>query len=378
MDIDLELLQPTAPLAPPFLPPATKSGRVRQFLSRYQDFLPSSRSQVPHLPVFPEPPAEVAPLPYISPTTSPEPEEPELRQLQTELDDFGLYWIYPIRPTLIPDANPNLEDVCDAPGLETFETPSPRRWWARFGSTVMTTAKKLNNIFAPFENSTIFRLINWYHSGSGEMSVSRLNSLVKDVINPSDFQKEHLENFSAKRELERLDDEEDTSYPFSNENVWKVSTVTIPLPAEGVKHVSENNAPVLEVPGVHHRKLVEAITTAFQDETAKKYHFAPHHLYWKPTPESEPERVITELFNSDAFIGEYKELLKLPPPSSGPDIETAIAAMMLWSDSTHLAEFGTASLWPIYLFFGNQSKYSRARPSDFAAHHVAYIPSVCI
>jgi hypothetical protein len=175
-----------------------------------------------------------------------------------------------------------------------------------------------------------------------------------------------------------LDDEEDTLYPFSNENVWKVSTVSISLPAEGVKHASENDAPVLEVPGVHHRNLVEAITTAFQDETAKKFHYTPYHLYWKPTPESEPECVITELFNSDAFIGEYEELIKHPPPSSGPHIETSIAAMMVWSDSTHLAEFGTASLWPIYLFFGNQSKYSRARPSDFAAHHVAYIPSVCI
>ena len=376
MDIDPEPPQPTAPAVPPFLPPATKSGRVRQFPSRYQDFLPSSRSQVPHLPVVPKPPTEVTPLPSMSPTTSPEPEEPELQQIKTEPDDFGLYRIYPIRPTLIPDADPILEDVCDAPGLETFETPSPGRWWARFGSAAVKTAKKINNIFSPFENSTIFRLINWYHSGSGEMSISRLNSLVKDVINHSDFQKEHLDNFSAKRELERLDDEEDTSYPFSNENVWKVSTITISLPAEGVKQTSENNAPVLEVPGVHHRKLVEAITTAFQDETAKKFHFTPHHLYWKPTPESEPERVITELFNSDAFITEYKDLLKHCPPSSGPDIETAIAAMMLWSDSTHLAEFGTASLWPIYLFFGNQSKYSRARPSDFAAHHVAYIPSV--
>ena len=118
------------------------------------------------------------------------------------------------------------------------------------------------------------------------------------------------------------------------------------------------------------------IITAFKDEAAKKFNFIPYHLYWKPTLESEPEHVITELFNSDAVINKYKELLRHPPPSSRPDIETAIAAIMLWSDSTHLAEFGTASLWPIYSFFGNQSKYSRARPSDFAARHVAYIPSV--
>jgi hypothetical protein len=393
MDIDSEPPQPTAPEPPSFLPPPTKSGRVRQFPSRYQDFLPSSRSQVPHLPVIPDPPAEVAPaevapaevapaevapLPCISPNTSPDPEEPDIQQLQTEPDEFGLYRIYPIRPTLIPDANLNLDDVCDAPGLEKIDTPPPGCWWARFGSLATTTAKKINSVFTPFENPTIFWLMDWYHSGSGEMSISRLNSLVNDVIKPSDFQKEHLDNFSAKRELERLDDNEDTSYPFSNENVWKISSVTIPLPAEGVKHASEDNAPVLEVSGVLHRSLVEAITTAYQDETAKKYHHVPHHLYWKPTPESIPERVITELFNSDAFYGEYTELLKHPPPISGPHIETAIAAMMLWSDSTHLAEFGTASLWPIYLFFGNQSKYSRAKPTDFAAHHVAYIPSVCI
>jgi len=55
-----------------------------------------------------------------------------------------------------------------------------------------------------------------------------------------------------------------------------------------------------------------------------------------------------------------------------------VAAMMLWSDSTHLANFGTASLWPVYLFFGNQSKYTHTKPTSYAAHHVAYLPTVCI
>jgi hypothetical protein len=128
--------------------------------------------------------------------------------------------------------------------------------------------------------------------------------------------------------------------------------------------------------------LVEAITTAFQDDSAQKFHYVPHHLFWKPTPESAPERVIrliTELYNSDAFIEEYANLLK-SPQSPGPQaaLEIGIAALMVWSDSTHLAEFGNASLWPIYLFFGNQSKYSRAKPTDFAAHHVAYMPKVYI
>jgi Plavaka transposase len=51
---------------------------------------------------------------------------------------------------------------------------------------------------------------------------------------------------------------------------------------------------------------------------------------------------------------------------------------MLWSDSTHLASFGNASLWPVYLYLGNLLKYWCAKPSSFATHHLAYLPSVCI
>jgi hypothetical protein len=53
-----------------------------------------------------------------------------------------------------------------------------------------------------------------------------------------------------------------------------------------------------------------------------------------------------------------------------------VALLMMWSDSTHLASFGDASLWPFYLCFGNQSKYTRGKPTASACHHVAYIPNV--
>jgi Plavaka transposase len=69
----------------------------------------------------------------------------------------------------------------------------------------------------------------------------------------------------------------------------------------------------------------------------------------------------------------HKKLPKLPDE---PHVETVVAAFMFWSDSTHLANFRTASLWPLYTFFGNQSKYTRAKPTSRAAHHQAYIPSL--
>ncbi len=81
------------------------------------------------------------------------------------------------------------------------------------------------------------------------------------------------------------------------------------------------------------------------------------------------------MYNSEAMVLEY-EKLTARPRAPGDNLEIAIVGIMLWSDSTHLAQFGNASLWPIYLFFANQSKYVRARPTSFAAHHLAYIPSV--
>ncbi|KIO00412.1 hypothetical protein M404DRAFT_49710, partial [Pisolithus tinctorius Marx 270] len=57
-------------------------------------------------------------------------------------------------------------------------------------------------------------------------------------------------------------------------------------------------------------------------------------------------------------------------------LKTVVTAIMLWSDLTHLANFGHAALWPIYLYLGNQSKYVCAKPNSFAAHHVAYIPKL--
>lgn len=184
-------------------------------------------------------------------------------------------------------------------------------------------------------------------------------------------------NFSARREIQHLDcdsEKNTNSLPFSHNDTWKESSVQIKLPAQGVKQ-GEENAPELEVSGVYHRSILEVFTTALQDENAKSFHYMPFSLFWKATPESTPERIFSEMYNSDAFLEEHQIIQKLPS-EPGPQYERAIAAGMLWSDSTHLANFGTQSLWPIYIFFGNQSKYARSKPSQFAAHHLAYIPSV--
>ena len=49
---------------------------------------------------------------------------------------------------------------------------------------------------------------------------------------------------------------------------------------------------------------------------------------------------------------------------------------MFASDATMLAAFGSAKLWPLYMFFANNSKYKRARPSEKLFETIAYFENV--
>jgi len=71
-----------------------------------------------------------------------------------------------------------------------------------------------------------------------------------------------------------------------------------------------------------------------------------------------------------------EEVQNLPPDPDNPDVENVVAEILVYSDATRLAQFGTASAHPIYFFFGNLSKYIRCQPGSHAAHHGAYFPEV--
>jgi hypothetical protein len=49
---------------------------------------------------------------------------------------------------------------------------------------------------------------------------------------------------------------------------------------------------------------------------------------------------------------------------------------MFASDKAQLATFGTAAIWPLYFFCGNESKYDRCRPSLKMGEQVAYFEEV--
>lgn len=207
-------------------------------------------------------------------------------------------------------------------------------------------------------------------------SLAELDRLVNDVILADDFQKDHLHGFRASREAKRLDNLEENPYTrFSTEDGWIESQVEIALPADEFPLDSENDAPRFTISGLFYRPLLEVIKAAFQETNTERFHFSPFREYWRPSPDAPPERIYSELYTSDAFLKEHEKIMSQPPE---PDciLERVIAGIMLWSDSTHLTSFGNASLWPIYLYVGNLTKYIRGKPTSCSAHHLAYVPKV--
>lgn len=98
---------------------------------------------------------------------------------------------------------------------------------------------------------------------------------------------------------------------------------------------------------------------------------------WQSPMTGEEQPVYDELYTSDAWNEAQEEVLK-QRRTDGCKLERVIAGLMLWSDLTHLAQFGRASAWPIYLFFGNLSKYARDSADGQACHPIAFIPPVSV
>jgi hypothetical protein len=347
--------------------------RKRRLPKRYRDDLPPAPVLAPAPTLGHEPVNDDN-----APRSQSPPGEPEY--FTTAPDSYGIFRSYPYSfPTSNPDNLTSLSHVSDsAHFLATADQTGARPWWSGFGSSVKSLQE---NFFVPFLNATVFRLMCWFYSGSNMKSLAELDRLVNEVILAEDFDKAHLTGFRAMKEVDRLDDYQgdpaDIRSSFLSADGWIETSVKIRLPADGIKHSSEEAAPGFDVPGLFYRRPLEVIKSAFREASAERFHLTPYKMFFKSSPDEPAERVYSEVYSSPVML-EAHNAIKSNPPVAGCNLETVVAAVMLWSDSTHLASFGTASLWPVYMFFGNQSKYIRGKPTSFAAHHLAYIPKVCL
>jgi hypothetical protein len=217
---------------------------------------------------------------------------------------------------------------------------------------------------------TTYRLMQWMNSGSHHKSETDVSRLVKEVIQAEDFNPVDLDGFSVRRSLRALDidgGKGTTIFP----DDWLEKDVTLDIPTKSADDPPRS----FSIPGFHYRPLVGVIRSAFADVQANAFHLFPFKRFWKDPLDGHQERVFDELYSSDSWL-EAQDDLQRQPREPGCSLERVIAGLMFFSDATHLATFGTAKAWPLYLYFGNLMKYARAAPKSGACHLVGFFPSV--
>ncbi|TFK79751.1 hypothetical protein K466DRAFT_505064, partial [Polyporus arcularius HHB13444] len=348
--------------------------------------------------------------------------------IRTEPNAFGVYREYTRRPQHDPEEMKTFKDFID-PAAFPEAAPStegcmPSAFQAVRGSNSglppsQGSATSLRSpspscfpspsaipdqqLYAPMWNVSEFRLLQWQYNHPNSSSNRAVNALVRDVFQAEGFSVSHFPpGFTiegAQARMESWDTQDDLTTLFPTEYGWQNARVLIRIPKEGVKFISEEHAPQYPVDDVLIRDLLDIFVATYESSAARDFHWIPHRMLCRTRspiiraslPEesvqsstSTPQqgrrvrRVYTEFYNSDEMLEADADLQARPRhPDDPPDLEYAVGPILLWSDSTHLASFGTASLWPVYAYTGLQSKYTRGQPTSFSAQHIAYIPSVC-
>ncbi|CAK5267890.1 unnamed protein product [Mycena citricolor] len=255
---------------------------------------------------------------------------------QTLANVFGLWRSYLHRPTYDPDEHIDTEDLSTCYPLDGDPD----------------TQAAVEAAPGPIANRSLRALWGWFNNSSIKKTKQQFNELI-DVITHQDFEAAELVGTSAAQADKEADQEAQGCLLFLAN--MKTASVTITVPS-GLPDVPSRS---FAIPGLQFRSLTSVIKAAFADPISAHFHFSPFKLYHNNM------RVYTEVYNSDAFIEEHDKIQRmgeLPPDEPDCKLEKVIAAMMQWSDSTHLTNFGIAKLWPIYVLFRNLSKYMQSKP----------------
>jgi hypothetical protein len=286
------------------------------------------------------------------------------QHISTPVNAFGLskrFYATEL-PDHSPDDNLTIQDLAD-------HRPKDH------ASSVSSTPADSINYF-PYPNKSSFALGNWFWNTGVQKSRSNFRSLV-EIISDADFDLEDIKrtNWAEIDATLSSGGADPTSVPEWLDDGWKASEITIQVPF----HQRTENPGTREyvVGELYHRSLVSVVKERLEtSDCSAQFHFDPYELLWTPRDGDKPVRVYGEMYSSDEFLAMHRDLLNSPPEPSGCNAPRVIIPLMFWSDVTHLTSFGQAKLWPLYVIFGNDTKYKRCKPSANLCSHVAYFQKV--
>ena len=304
-------------------------------------------------------------------------------------DSFGLVRTYKGTPSSVPDQ----------PHSDTY-IPSYRH------PALPQEERTIEEIISPYPNLSSFLFDHHFWTSSPTKS-RRDRDSTQELLTRGDFTASDLDGVNLNRIEEELRGRSSRSQ-WEQTRGWRKTDLVIGVP-KGIKRTAAvrrdeaaQNArqrrgvpepplskatPIpgvqITIPGFCHRSICEVIRETFsQDPAARTFHYHPYRqTYRSPLDPSCPtERVYDEVFASDGWLREDAkvQMTRIDPSKPEQELPRVIAAMMFWSDETVLNPFGQNKAWPIYLFFGNQPKSERARPTAGGGRHLAYLPQVTV
>jgi hypothetical protein len=299
---------------------------------------------------------------------------------------FGLSRSYKGVPSSVPDQPSALSYI---PG---YIHPEPRK-----------EPRPIQDIISPYPNLSSFLFDHNFWTTSTTKSRND-RDILRDLVTCADFNTDDIKETNFRKIEEELRGRS-SRHSWEQQRGWRTSEIAIGIPL-GIKKTGSvrredaahearlRNAPrpppsatadlegyPVSIKDFHHRSICEVIRETFsRDPAARAFHYHPYEqTYHSPANPGLPtERVYDELYASDAWIREDARIqtVRIDPSNRDRDLPCAIAAMMVWSDETVLNPFGQNKAWPVYIFFGNQPKGERSKPTAGGGRHLAYLPEV--
>lgn len=236
---------------------------------------------------------------------------------------------------------------------------------------------KRRTSYGPFKTRTAFMLAEWYWNSTRKSFIDFQKLL--SIFKGPDFSLDDAINVNWRAAFQALgankgDLVEDDSTWISDDG-WLTTTISIDIPFH--KQMKEPGNHTFTVGEFRHRSIVSVIKEKLSSRIdSRQFHYQPYQAIWNRTQDSDGMELYGELYTSRAFREENERVQCQRSTHLNDGLERVVVALMFWSDSTQLTSFGGASLWPCYLFFGNESKYRRGKPSEKLGHQIAYFLKV--
>lgn len=342
----------------------------RRLPKRYSDIIPQPLPSLPRMRgahLVPITPPSSIPAPNPSPSSQPSVNARET--IRAPQNSFGLVreYVSKVLPCHDPEAFVDIQNLFDEPNSSAIPSSQSLR---------------SETSFFPYPNESSFLLDDWYWNHGSQKSRGNFNKLLHIIghpdFRPEDVRRTNWSKIDAKLAGNPFDGtgsatEEHEGW-ITEDAGWHRTPISISVPFH-----SRTKAPGPKeyyVGDLYHRPLVDVIREKLTNPSdVRHFHYEPYELLWNPTSTSKGVRVHGELYTSPAFLDADREL-QASPAEPGCNLPRVVVALMFWSDVTHLTSFGTAKLWPCYLYFGNESKYRRCKPSYNLCNHVAYFQKV--